>query len=216
MKSKTKISGFTLLEIIIVITLTSILMVTIFQALDRVRKNESKLQEQRNYERDVYFLFNRLSDLFKSISSFDVFNSREQSPYFRGGSKDMVFLSRTPLVSPFGGVYFVQLQFADQKVYYREKAFRGRGIEEFVSFDELEGNAFYTILEDVEDLQFQYFLWDSGVGDFVWKREVNSFEKDPLPLRVRLRMLYEGKVYDLVFLKAIIDENEEIPAQLFR
>lgn len=215
-ETKTKINGFTLLEILVVIALTSILMVTVFQALHRVRKNEAKFQRQRDDEKDVYLLFYRMSNLFKNTSSLEVFNNREFSVYFRGEGGGMTFLSRAPLISPYGGVYFIEMRFEKNKILYREKNFIGRGDADFVSFAELESEAFYTLLEDVEGARFQYYLWDKGADDFTWKGDMNSFEKDPLPMKVGLRMLYGGRVYDLLFPKAITDKNEEIPVDLLK
>jgi prepilin-type N-terminal cleavage/methylation domain-containing protein len=216
MGKKTKINGFTLLEILMVITLTSILMVTVFQALNRVKRNEAKFDRQRDEEKEVYLLFNRLSSLFKNISSCEIFNNREFTVYFRGVGRGMVFLSRAPLISPYGGIHFIELRFEKKKLLYREKTFGGRGEADFVSFDELEGEAVYTLLGNVENLQFRYYVWDKDAGNFSWKREANSFEKDPLPLDVSLRMFYEGKDYDLLFPRVITDKNEEIPDDLFK
>ena len=81
MSKKNKSSGFTLIEIVIVIALTSIVMVTIFQALDRVRTNESRFDEQREGEKNLYLLYHRLDTLFKNTSSFKVFNNQENSVY---------------------------------------------------------------------------------------------------------------------------------------
>jgi len=216
MQKETKTGGFTLVEIIVVIALTSIIMVMIFQALNRVKTTEAKFERQRDDEKDIYLLFMRLTNLFKNTSSFEVFNNREYSVYFRGAHKGMVFLSRVPLISPYGGVYFVEIRFEKKVILYREKPFRGKGEGDFISFDELAGETFYPLLENVENIQFQYYLWDKGVGDFVWKKEVNAFEKDPLPLKVWFHLVYEGKVYNLLFPKVIKDKNEQIPAELFR
>jgi prepilin-type N-terminal cleavage/methylation domain-containing protein len=216
MKNQIKSPGFTLIEIVIVIALTSIVMVTIFQALDRVRSNEARFDEQREGEKSLYLLYHRLDNLFKNISSFKVFNNRENSVYFLGSGKDILFLSRAPLISPHQGVYFVQLRNEKGAVLYREKMFRTAETGDFISFAELEGEPFYLLLENVEQARFQYYLLDSGVGYYTWRETVNSFEKDPLPLKISVELLVEGNRYDFLFNKVIRDENQDIPDHLLQ
>jgi len=217
MRKKTNVNtGFTLIEIVIVIVLTSIIIVTIFQALGRVRKNESKLDEQREGEREVYLLYLRLANLFKNVSSFKVFNNREQAFYFRGRENGMVFLARCPLLSPYGGIHFVDLCFRDGKILYREKMFREPEEGDFISFEEMEDQYFYPLLEEVDRVRFQYYLYDTDIADFTWRGAVNSFEKDPLPVKVSFDIVYDGKAYNFIFHKVITDENKEIPPHLLK
>jgi len=217
MRKKTNIdTGFTLIEIVIVIVLTSVLVVTIFHALDRVRKNESKLDEQREGEREVYLLYLRLANLFKNASSFKVFNNREQAFYFQGHENGVTFLSRCPLLSPYGGIHFIDLYFREGSILYREKMFREPEEGDFISFEELEGQRFYPLLEGVDEVRFQYYLYDEGIADFTWRVAVNSFEKDPLPLKVSFDIAYDGKAYNFIFHKVITDENKEIPPHLLK
>ncbi len=217
MRKKTNANtGFTLIEIMIVIVLTSILIVTIFQALARVRKNESKFDEQREGEREVYLLYLRLANLFKNTSSFKVFNNREQAFYFQGRENEVIFLSRCPLLSPYGGIHFVDLCFRGGKILYREKMFREPEEGNFISFEELESQRFYPLLEEVDRVRFQYYLYDTGISDFTWREVVNSFEKDPLPLKVSFDILYNGKEYNFIFHKVITDESKEIPPHLLK
>ncbi|MGD2090732.1 MAG: type II secretion system protein [Candidatus Aminicenantes bacterium] len=217
MRQRTKANtGFTLIEIMIVIVLTSILIVAIFQALGRVRTNESKLDEQREGEREVYLVYLRLANLFKNISSFKVFNNREQAFYFHGHGNGITFLSRSPLLSPYGGIHFIDLYFREGNLLYREKMFREPEEGDFISFEELEGQHFYPLLEGVDRVRFQYYLYDEGMADFTWKEVVNSFEKDSLPLKISFDILYNGKAYHFIFHKVITDENKEIPPHLLK
>ena len=41
----------------------------------------------------------------------DIERTGEFSVYFRGAPKSMIFLSRVPLISPYGGVYYVEIRF---------------------------------------------------------------------------------------------------------
>lgn len=209
-----KNKGFTLIEIVLVILITSILVVLVFQALDSIRNNEARAEQKRDDEKRVYILFNSLSNLFKNISSYKVFDNREESYYFLGRPDSVLFLSRSPIIFPYPGLYFVEIRFDKGAILYREKAFREENSA--ASFETMEDDPYFPLLEDVEALEFQYYLWDHRTRRFLWKSEVNSFDGDGPPLRVLLGIRYGGKVFDMSFDKKILDKNEEIPPQLFR
>lgn len=212
-----KNNGFTLIEIVLVITITTMLVVLIFQALDKIRQNEARFDRKRDNEKEVYILSNALSGLFKSISSLQVFNNREMAYYFSGTPESAIFLARSPLVAPHGGIFFVQLQYdkKNAQLLYREKPLLSSGQEQgtFISFLELKDEPFYPLMEEVAGLQFEYYLWNSRNRQFEWKEEIDTFEKDPIPLSVSLSIDYGGKIYQMTFDKMIKDKHEEIPVQ---
>jgi len=208
--------GFTLIEIVIVIALTSIIMVMIFQALTKVRENETKFADQRQEEKEIYLLHNRLSNLFNNLSSFKVFNNREETVYFKGTVNDMIFFSRAPLISRWGGIYFIQLYFDGQRLLYREMPYRDPEEGGFVTFEEIRQETFHTLVNNVSQANFQYYILDDGVGGFAWLNSINTYEKDPLPLRVSLELIVEEKQYSLLFYKVIKDESQEIPEFLLK
>ncbi len=206
--------GFTLVEIVIVIALASFLLVTVFQALDRVKENEIRFDTERNEEKEIYLLFDRLSGLFKNMSSFAVFNNLEQTLYFHGTADGAIFLSRSPLMAPYPSVYLVEIRFREGKILYREKPFRQDSTAVSFSFDEMKEAPFYTLLEGPTGFRLDYYIWDEGAESYSWETGVDSFEKDPLPLQVSLRVVYKSKEYSMLFQKVITDKNEEIPPQL--
>ena len=214
--TRSQARGFTLIEIVVVIALTSMIMVIIFQALGKVRTNEAKFDDQRQEEKEVYLLYNRLSNLFKNTSSFKVFNNREESLYFQGTGNDMIFFSRSPLISRWGGIYFIEIHYDGQRLLYREKPYREPEEGNFVTFEEIRNETFHTLLDNVEQAGFQYNILDSGVGDYVWREGLNSYEKDPLPRQIALDLVVAGKPYSLLFYKVIEDEPKEVPEYLFR
>jgi prepilin-type N-terminal cleavage/methylation domain-containing protein len=208
--------GFTLLEIVVVVALTAILMVTVFQALAKVKENEVRSQRVKDNEKAAYLFFNRLSDLFKNMSSSRFFNGRELEPFFWGNGKRAVFLSRAPLVSPYGGIHMVELMFQKHTLFYREIPFPGLQQGESVSFDHLKEEIFLPLLQEVQNLSMQYFTWDTGRRNFMWKKNIDTFKNDSLPGEVQLSMTYQGHLYVFNFPKIIMDENQEVPGDLFQ
>lgn len=208
--------GFTLLEIVIVVALTAILMVTVFQALDKVKNNEAHSQRRKDEQKDVYLLFHRLTDLFKNASSFTVFNGKMDSTYFYGTRDGAIFLSRAPLISPFRVLHFVELRFSKHRMLYREKVFRVKEQGLPVSFLELKTEPFCTLLDNVDGAIFRYYAWDSVRLNVDWRKAVNSFEKNLPPEEISLQLSYRGKKVVFIFPRVIIDVNEEeVPGDLF-
>ncbi|MCP4150047.1 MAG: type II secretion system protein [bacterium] len=207
-------NGFTLLEILLVIMLTAILMLVLFQALDRVRKNEAKFEEKKDDEKNVYILYNAMTPVFKNTSSYKVFNNRDYTGYFHGTAESAVFLSKTPLVYPYTGLHFIEFLVDADRILYREKMFREE--KNFLTFEELEEEEFYTLLEDVENAEFMFYLFDKRKRSFGWKSDVDTFDKDVIPEKVSLNVTYKGKTYDLFFYMMIKDKNEEIPTHILQ
>lgn len=197
--------------------MTAILMVTIFQALGKVKDKESRSQRRKDEQKDVYLLFHRLTDLFKNASSYQIFNGHMNSSYFLGSKEGAIFLSRAPLISPYRVLHFVELRFAQHRILYRERIFREKKQGLPMDFRELKRESFVTLLENVDRATFLYYAWDSSRLNFDWRKAVNSFEKNLPPEEMTLTLNYRGKVVQLVFPRVIIDENsEEVPGELFQ
>jgi prepilin-type N-terminal cleavage/methylation domain-containing protein len=208
--------GFTLIEVVVVVALTAILMVTVFQALAKVKENEARSQRVKDNEKTAYLTFHRLSDLFKNISSRQFFNGREISPFFRGSGKHAVFLSRAPLVSPYGGIHMVELMFKSHTLFYREISVPGLRQGESIGFGLLKEVDFMPLFEEVQNLSMQYFSWDGGRRSYLWKKNIDTFKNDVIPQEIQLNMVYKGKLYEFNFPKLILDEDQEVPGDLFQ
>lgn len=206
--------GFTLIEIVLVITLTSIIIFMIFSSLRSIRLNELKIENLRMNEKNIYFFFNSMTKLFKNASSVTIFNNRNRSNYFLGEKHKVVFLSKNPLISPFHSLFFIDVKFDKNKIYYKEQKFNGE--PKVNSFDVLEDENPYILFDDVDNLEFKYFSRDYVEKRNIWKDNINSFEKDSLPLRVKMSLKYKKKEYEFIFNIIIKDQYEEIPKQLIK
>jgi hypothetical protein len=123
-----------------------------------------------------------------------------------------VFLSKNPLISPFHSLFFIDVKFDKNKIYYKEQKFNGE--PKVNSFDVLEDEKAYVLFDDVDNLEFKYFSRDYVEKKNIWKDNINSFEKDSLPLRVKMNLKYKKKEYEFIFNIVIKDQYEEIPKQL--
>jgi len=208
--------GFTLLELVIVVALTAILMVTVFGALDKVKNSEERVRQSKDYEKESYLLFHRLSGLFKNRSGFIIYTNGRAAEIFRGSGRGLVFLTRAPLLSYYRSLFLVELMFRDRRVYYRECPFRENDPSRPFSLRPLEQEPFLPLLEDVDKATFGYFGWNPHVKDFTSRDVVDCFAGDEGPDEVLMRMVYHDKTYDFSFPRGIIDETQEIPGDLFK
>lgn len=209
--------GFTLLEIVIVIAITAILTVALFEALDRVRRNEARFRQKQETEKEIYLLYNGLSAFFKNLSQYMVFNNREETPFFQGGKEGLIGLTQCPLIAPGHGLRFAELRFdkKNRRLLYREKDFRESRPEKgaFITFEELAKEPFYPLLEDVRALEFLYFSWDAGNRRYEWKERLDTFKRDSLPRQVLLRLDHGGRRCEMSFHRIIQDRNVVIPPE---
>lgn len=209
-------AGFTLIELVIVIMLTAVLMVTMFEALDKIHSNEARVRKTKNEEKEAYLLFHRLSPLFKNMSAFRLYNGQAYMFYFSGTGRGAVFLSRSPLVSQYRTVHIIELRLNKGRLLYREKMLRAKKKGEHYNFTELNDVPFLTLVEDIQAARFQYLVWDTRTGDWLWKSQLNTFDRDAAPDEVRMQVNLKGKVYDYTFVRAIEDNPEELPEGLFQ
>ncbi len=175
------------------------------------------MQGLREDEKEVYILFNALSGLVKNISSYEVYNEREDSAYFLGSETGAVFLTRSPLMSPHGGIHFAELRFAEGQLLYRELLF---SVPEddmaATTFGAMGDTPFITLMDEVDGMAMQYFHWDPRRRQYRWNREINTFDRDTIPLTVSLEINYRGRIYPMSFDIIIKDKNEIIPPQLLQ
>ncbi len=207
-------NGFTLLEVVIVIVLTAVLMALLFQALSQVHSNEEAYIRHRDREKEVYLLYNALRPLFRTASATPIFNNRTLTPYFQGTGERAIFLSRSPLIFPYGCLSFVELRFHKNQILYREKRFYQT--KETIDFSELEDTDYLPLLEEVDQIDFLYYFWDQRSLKFDWKRTVDTFDRDALPLTVSLAIRFKGRLYEFLFPIITNDSREGLAPTALR
>lgn len=202
--------GFTLVEVLVVIILVSLIMVIVFTALDRVRTNEDKLARLTERAKEIYLLEYRLSELFKQTSGFMVINNRQFSCYFQGDSENVVFLSRSPLFSPFRQIHWVELRFDKKKqaLLYRETLYSPKNQPVWKKFE--------VLLNKVKHMKLDYYALDPKIGQWNWQKDVDTFLNQPLPFKMKLTLFYDKQHTEMLFQRAINDKHVVIPPPLLK
>jgi prepilin-type N-terminal cleavage/methylation domain-containing protein len=201
---KIKRKGFTLLEILISITLMSILIITLFSSISSIQNTHSKIKDIGNLEKDVYFFYNYISKLFKNMSSVIVNNNIKKSYYFLGQKHEITFVSKSPVIFPYYVPHFVNLRINEGKFEYKEKIFLESGIKP-VSFD-FDDATHEVLLEDIRNGEISYYILDSRDNNYIWVKQVDTFKDDPMPIKVKFTFSIENRDYEMLFNRFINEQ----------
>jgi len=213
---KNKEKGYTLLEILISITLLSLLLIVLFESLTAIRNTSSKIETKKNIEKDIYMLFTRLSNLFKNLSSIKVFNNISKSYYFLGTEDEIIFISKDPIIFSYPVPHYVDIKFNRDRhrLEYREKIYLESG-KYAVSFN-FSNEPYDILLDDVGDFNISYLTWDNISRKLEWQKYIDSFKKDIIPLKIKIEISRDKRDYQFIFKRLINEEYNELPAILFK
>ncbi|MCG6877884.1 MAG: prepilin-type N-terminal cleavage/methylation domain-containing protein [Deltaproteobacteria bacterium] len=180
-------SGFTLLELIISLTILGVVLLIIFGALrigtrawEKGEKDIAVYQRQRAV----------LGLLSQQIASACVHEIKwgDDAFYFRGSEKKMEFVSRMPIVpGALTGVVFVKYEIEDVA---KDGKMQLRLFEKdagFMKDEDIENQRdedFFTLISGIENLQFEYLKSDKD--DVIWQNAWDPSETEGMPLAVRI------------------------------
>jgi len=189
--------GYTLIEIVIAITLMSILLIVLFGSINALRSKAAKIEKKTGIEKEVYLFFNRFSHLVKHRSSIQVFNNISISSFFWGNREEMIFISRHPLFYPYRIPHYVNVAFHQNRLEYREKIFL-QPAKKAVNFD-FSDSPRDILLKDVSQYNISYWVEHPDTGKIKWKHNVNTFEGDQIPGKIKISFTFGRKHYQFVF-----------------
>ena len=180
-------SGFTLLELIISLTILGVVLLIIFGALrigtrawEKGEKDIAVYQRQRAV----------LGLLSQQIASACVYEIKlgDDAFYFRGSEKKMEFVSRTPIVpGAQTGVVFVTYEIENVAKEGKKQLNLFEKDAGFMKDDDIESQRneeIFSLISGIENLQFEYLKSDKD--DVVWQNVWDPSETKGMPLAVRI------------------------------
>ena len=188
--------GFTLLELMISLTIIGLILVLVFGSLRigaRAWEKGEKDVEMRQRERIVLDLVKR-----QIASTFvRVVKDKDESPFFlKGDGESVEFISRVPMVpGKRAGLVYVKyvvrtdggegkksLTFSEKNTYIVEKIMEDQAEEEF-----------FELLPGAENIEFEYLKGPSEDGEqSVWQQTWDPDSDKGAPLAVKI-ILQESK-----------------------
>ena len=186
--------GFTLIEVLIAMTLLSIMVVLLFSSLkicaDSWEKGESKITDV-NEVAVVYNFFQRhLSEakpLWNDLSS----EEEERTFSFQGKAQSLQFISAFPASAGRSGLQLFSLDLQEED--------NDQVIKVTITpfFPVSEGSEWHkedvTLIKHVNDFSLTYFGSDDGVSEGSWEEE--WLDKEVLPRLVKINIKLENGIF---------------------
>jgi type II secretion system protein J len=161
--------GFTLVEMLIALVLSSIIFVASYQVISNLIQYQVRARVQNSGQLDKLLLTNLLSQIIeKSVSQYDLLYQIQQAPFFQGEADSVQLVSRAysdHYDKPGYRVY--RLYHRDEELYISYRAYNK---------DYHSGEPFQLATGlKIENLSFEYFEEDHWVGEWNDDRLIPEF-----------------------------------------
>jgi general secretion pathway protein J len=177
--STSKSSGFTLVELIISITILSIITVIIGAAFHLGIQAWEKGEKETGDAQQLRVLSSLLSQQIKSIYPYPIkMEDKDEEVVMFKGEPDSITFVTTLTDSSFGGFKWVQYVFRDGALLYKEGLLPDKKIEENIKDKDKEE----IIDTNIDIFQFSYLSPD----DDEWQEEWNWGEELPDAIKVNI------------------------------
>jgi hypothetical protein len=199
-------TGFTLLEIIIALTISLAIFLILFAALRLGYKSQESGTEKEEVTQTMRILDDRIAWLIRGVYPFlfiDPLKLDQQILYFEGKDDAIGFVTtsvnnRATGPEDIGGLKFVSI-FTDSKgLEIREKVFFLKD-----AFDD-SGGKVSTLDPEVTKLEFEYFDVPPGEKEGDWVSDWDASDKKYLPAAVKVRITFEHNGKTIVLPEMIV------------
>lgn len=205
-----KNKGFTLIELVIALTLSVVIVVILLAAMRLAYKSQAKGAERIEIDQKIRVMGDRITWLLRGAQPFFIkkTSEREQKLYFEGESDKIGFV--TTSVDSYGkgpedlaGLKWVSVFIDREGLKMREKVFFLEDV-----FDD-DGGKVYLLDPEVKKLEFEYYDLpeDETQGD--WGSEWDSDEKEYIPAAVKFKITFEHEGKTIVMPEIIVRINAQ-------
>jgi hypothetical protein len=182
--------GFTLLELVIGITLSIVIFVILFAAMRLGYKSQTKGSEKSEQAQKVRILGDRVAWLIRGAYPFYLNRVDKEKLFFDGKADRAGFV--TSSTDPYGtgpedsaGLKWVSIFTDNDGLKVREKVFFLEDV-----FDDSKGKV-YLLDPDVRKIAFEYYETAEGEKQGSWVSEWDTEDKEAIPSAVKVRMTLE-------------------------
>jgi len=180
--------GFTLVELLVALTLFSLILVMIFSALHATSRSwqigEKKITANDEQRLELAFIRKHLSQAIPLIR----IDGRENRILFKGESEAVHFISRLPAHRGGGGLYLVSLVVSELD-FGKGLSFKYQPVgPDIDAFDLLDSDKIKTVelIAGIETIEFSYFGRETLDDDPHWHGRCDI--KDRLPELITLQI----------------------------
>jgi general secretion pathway protein J len=181
--------GFSLLELMLSLTILGVVLLIIFGALRVGTRAWEKGEKDVAVHQRQRAVLDLLSQQIASACIYEI-KIGDDAYYFKGSEKTMEFVSRSPIVpGALTGVVFVKYMIQgghgagkkQLKLYEKDAGFLK---EEDVEHQ--RGEDLFTLISGIQDLQFEYLKGDKNKKETDWQASWDPSEEKGLPLAVKI------------------------------
>lgn len=182
--------GFTLLELLIAITLSILVLVVLGAAMRLGYRSQSKGTERSEVTQKVRILDDRIAWLIRGAYPYYLKKSDEKKIFFEGKSDRAGFV--TSSIDTYGtgpedlaGLKWVSIFVDSEGLKIREKIFFLEDV-----FEESNGKT-YLLDPEVKKIEFEFFEIKEGEKQGDWITEWDPNDKEMIPSAVKVKMTLE-------------------------
>jgi len=203
-----KNKGFTLIELVIALTLSVVIIVILMAAMRLTYKSQEKGAERIEVDQKIRVMGDRITWLLRGASPFFINKTadRDQKLYFEGESEKIGFV--TASVDSYGkgpedaaGPKWVSVFVDSEGLKVREKVFFLEDV-----FDD-DGGRVYLLDPEVKKLEFEYYDIPEDETEGDWVSEWDSDEKEYIPAAVKFKITFEHEGKSIVMPEIIVRIN---------
>jgi general secretion pathway protein J len=193
-----KNKGFTLIELVIALTLSIVIVVILLAAMRLAYKSQAKGAEKVEISQRIRLLGDRVTWLIRGAYPFFVKKSDDKTIFFEGKSDRLGFV--TSSVDSYGkgpediaGLKWVSLFTDREGLKIREKVFFLEDV-----FDD-SGGKVYLLDPEVKKLQVEYYDIPKDEKQGEWVSDWDPADKEYIPYAVKFKITleHEGKTVEM-------------------
>jgi len=182
--------GFTLLELLIAITLSILILVVLGSAMRLGYMSQSKGTERSEVTQKVRILEDRISWLIRGAYPFYRKKTDEKKIFFDGKSDRIGFVTSSIDAHGTGpedlaGLKWVSIFAGNEGLKIREKVYFLEDV-----FEDSNGKV-YLLDPEVRKIEFEFFEIKEGEKQGTWITEWDPGDKETIPTAVRVKMTLE-------------------------
>jgi prepilin-type N-terminal cleavage/methylation domain-containing protein len=195
--------GFTLLELLIAISLSVVILIILFAAMRLGYKSEAKGTERSEQTQKVRLISDRIAWLLRGTYPFYLNTVDEQKLFFEGKSDRAGFVTtsiddRGQGPEDRGGLKWVSIFTDKEGLKVREKVYFLKDV-----FDD-SGGKVYLLDPDITKIEFEYLDFPEGEKQGTWVSEWDPEDKETLPAAVKVLMTIEKDGKKIEFPEMIV------------
>jgi general secretion pathway protein J len=182
-----KITGFTLIEVIVSMTILSLILVLLFSTLFTANQNWQLTKRNITQNDDIRLISNFIRrQIIQNIPLLWI-DKKEQRLIFNGKKNELNFTSTLPAHRGGGGIQILSLRVNRTDDAHHLDLYYRYANPDKSPFDEWSDEKHTTLLDNIKNIELSYYGQEKINEDSVWRDEWQN--KEVLPTLINLKII---------------------------